>query len=341
MSKLVLVTGAGASRELGRDRELPLMSEWSELLCEELDGREQGLAQAVGLRAQMDSVEFERALGSLTTYARSRELAPRYFGLTGTKPNSVPSNVKQAYDKETKRIKDAIEGLRTSLYAEFSTGRIDEAKAAGAYESLLRRLDNPQWLVIATTNYDPAAELALDTLGRPADTGFRRPPARTPELSPAGLIDRALDSEAIPVLHLHGAVGWYEEGGRVLEYSPDQTYNPTHGTPAVLYPDPDKDPTQDAAVQALWVEFGKALETADQILVLGHSLNDPVLIEALAQYARRNRLAVALDFPHDHAEAESAVHEKLPGAAVVEMHMGPQVTIGPRFGEWRAVPLES
>ncbi len=86
-------------------------------------------------------------------------------------------------------------------------------------------------------------------------------------------------------------------------------------------------------MQALWGEFGKALETADQILVLGHSLNDPVLIEALAQYARRNRLAVALDFPHDHAEAESAVHEKLPGAAVVEMHMGPQVTIGPRFGE--------
>jgi hypothetical protein len=44
--KWVLITGAGASRELGRERPLPLMADWAANLCDELNSRESNFAEA-------------------------------------------------------------------------------------------------------------------------------------------------------------------------------------------------------------------------------------------------------------------------------------------------------
>jgi hypothetical protein len=337
--KLLIVTGAGASRELGKDKELPLMSDWATLLCAELDRREPRLAEAIGLMPAMASDEFERTLGALTTWMRARSLAPRFFGLTGGHAGDVPNSVPAVFSREEDRLKGIIEGLRTSLYREFGTDRIDQGIAAASYEELLRALGEPDRLAIATTNYDPSAELALEILDKKPRTGFNRPPARTPELAPAGLVKSSLEENNVPVLHLHGAVGWYERGGKVLEYAPDQAYNPTHGTPAVLYPDPDKDPTQDAAVQALWIEFQEAMAAADRILVFGHSLNDPVLVDALRTSASRRRLAIAVDTELP-LEERTLVGDRfealLPEAEIVEMHFGPNLDVSQELREWLA-----
>jgi hypothetical protein len=110
-------------------------------------------------------------------------------------------------------------------------------------------------------------------------------------------------------------------------------------TPAVPYPDPDKDPTREAGVQALWVEFEEALRSAGRILICGHSLNDPVLVETLKVHTAHTRIAVAVDFHHDYDAVAGAVQEKLPGAAVVEMHVAREVGVGPRFHEWLHPPV--
>jgi hypothetical protein len=47
--RIVVVTGAGASRNLGAKGELPLMADWAGILVEDVDKAEPGLASAIGL----------------------------------------------------------------------------------------------------------------------------------------------------------------------------------------------------------------------------------------------------------------------------------------------------
>jgi hypothetical protein len=58
-------------------------------------------------------------------------------------------------------------------------------------------------------------------------------------------------------------------------------YNATLGEPALLMPDPKKDPGREAGVSALWTEFREALRRATRVFVAGHSLHDSVLVTEL------------------------------------------------------------
>jgi hypothetical protein len=62
----------------------------------------------------------------------------------------------------------------------------------------------------------------------------------TSVLSPNGLVAEA-DLDTVPVLHLHGAVGWYRTRRGIEIHPADQPYNPALGQPALLMPDPGKD----------------------------------------------------------------------------------------------------
>jgi hypothetical protein len=123
------------------------------------------------------------------------------------------------------------------------------------------------------------------------------------------------------VIHLHGAVGWYEQERLVGDHYADQPYNPSLGTPVVLYPDPEKDPTNDAIVSQLWAEFSTALEVADSILVIGHSLHDPALIRALRRVAPSKPVVVSYLGAEDGESVEAAI----PGARPVEIDFGPVI----------------
>lgn len=174
--------------------------------------------------------------------------------------------------------------INATLYDQFGQGRVVDASATAAYSALLNEHLGVTELVIATTNYDRSAEAALHGLGMAVDTGFRAPLGRTPILEPAGLVHER--EGRTPVIHLHGAVGWYERGGRIEDHYGDQPYNASLGTPVVLYPDPEKDPTSDAMVSELWREFEHALGSAEHVLLLGHSLHDPALLRVLAPLTR-------------------------------------------------------
>ncbi len=104
---------------------------------------------------------------------------------------------------------------------------------------------------------------------------------------------------------------------------PAPAYNPTLGAPVVLYPDPDKDPTSDAAVEMLWREFRLALERADRVLVVGHSLNDPALVRELNAVPSDTRIAVTVLEGHDDAW----VRKLLPHAIVIEVKFGPDLSM--------------
>jgi hypothetical protein len=280
----VIVTGAGASRELGQDKQLPLMGDWAAALCSELDAREPGLAAGVGLSTSMASTAFEETIGALLRWQEMRPLNERFQALGGAPINHVYQPVVEARGHEQQRLTVIMDAINTTLFRLFGTSSIDRGKAVGAWDDLLGRLGDTTRLTVVTTNYDPSAEIALAGLGRTPDTGFERLPGHAPMLSPAGLVDRARgDGAIVPVLHLHGAVGWYEHDGAVLEHHQNLAFNDTLGRPVVLYPDPDKDPTRDAVVHALWQEFDDSLSDATGVLVLGHSLHDPALVAKLQE----------------------------------------------------------
>lgn len=331
--RLVLVTGAGASRNLGREGPLPLMDGWSDLLCDELDARAKGLAKAAGLRSGFSGPVFEAALGMLLRWRDVRHLEKRFDALRSPPMSEGWQPLQEARNVEADRLELVVDAIHTSLYNVFGGRQIDPDAPKQAYAALLDRLPALDHMVCATTNYDPSLEMALVGLGREHSLGFVQPPGQSPTLQPTGVVDwRQGHFGKTPVLHLHGAVGWYQEGGEVTQYYSDKAYNETLGTPVVLYPDPEKDPTRDAVVRLLWDEFTSALEGATHVLVLGHSLNDPALNEQISSgVPSSTRLGWCL---HDEEELASLV-SAFPNATPIFCDFGSQpVFEEDRFAEW-------
>lgn len=325
--QLVLVTGAGASRELGDGEPLPLMPDWSNALCSALDGQESGLAAAMKLAPGMSGSDFEKALGLLLRWEQVRYLEERFEGLGGPNAASVFGEIPVARQRIEQRMAVITTTIRKSLYNEFGMRRVSDDAARQAYGSLLAVLEELAQIdgfVLATTNYDKSAEAALRANGFTPQTGFAPSYERSHSLDPTGLVERYMeDPKVVPVLHLHGAVGWYEKNGQVYDTPADQPYNPSLGTPVVLYPDPDKDPTSDASVEMLWREFRAALSHADRVLVLGHSLNDPALVRELRSLDNKVTVGVTVL----EGEDDTWLAETLPAALVIPATFGPNLSI--------------
>ena len=110
------------------------------------------------------------------------------------------------------------------------------------------------------------------------------------------------------------------------------------GAPTLLLPDPDKDPKLEPSVRALWEEFELALEASSHVLVVGHSLHDPVLVARLRASASKvavttypqQRGAVAV--PKDE---ETWIRSLLPDAQLMAMQLGPDLWVHqPAFQNW-------
>lgn len=337
--RLVLVTGAGASRDLGKEEPLPLMDTWSNLLCEALDRRESNLAAAIGLKPGLSGPDFERALGDFLRWQDMRHLEAKFAGLGGPHPGSSFGEQQRARENQDGRVEAVTRVLRASLFDNFGAHRVDSKRAASAYGGLLDKVARDISLVCATTNYDLSLGMALRDLGHTPHVGFAEDPFGTPRLYADGLVDWETNhSERTAVLHLHGAVGWYESNGEVLWRGGDQPYNDTLGVPVILYPDPDKDPTRDSIVQSLWREFRKALDDATHVLVIGHSLNDPALNEQLKRNVSSVRLGWCLHDPDEHGSSEAerqALTKTFPSAIPIDCQFGPEPLFEvERLSEW-------
>ncbi len=121
----------------------------------------------------------------------------------------------------------------------------------------------------------------------------------------------------IPHLHLHGAVGWYVEDGRIVVEAGDRPFDDRR-IPAVLYPDPDKDPNDATGwgAHAVWEVLRGALSDATHVLVLGHSLNDRPLVEALAECAEVRAGAPKFGICHLPTEPVESLTSRFRGTAL-------------------------
>lgn len=352
--RFVIITGAGASRRLGMAGDLPLMDEWATILRRECNAIHPRLADAIGLGEGLWADQFEEVVGSLFAFSQNAmPLVGRFLHLGGPQPGDRDNHVTAWKSRTEERLGQIVEALRTTLFREFGGKSIDQDKARDAYGWLLEPLGGKlASVVFATTNYDSALEIGLAANGLSTNDGFRSVySVETPTLAPEGMVNWAdRHGEQTPILHLHGAVGWYEApDGRIVRHYSDQLYNPTLGVPAVLPPDPDKDPLASAQVAAIWSEFERALEGATHVLVLGHSLRDAPLARTILQFAMNAQLGVtrhtSMGGPNeDHEDPEDGLQDNRPDvtqellerATQIPLDFGPEPTSGPEYAQWTA-----
>lgn len=319
----VVVLGAGASRELGQ-QPVPMMADWADLLFDDFKA-ENFDTSIIGLEKQMGGRKFEIALGQFLAAQRlitqGFSLLPFYSGLG--KPD-FDKNVEPWLETAGVEAARAIEIIRKNLVSNFGGGVIAAEKASRAYERFLAQLEGSgvdlTRAVLATTNYDRAIEMALEQLGRPFADGFQSPePQQIPKFLPEGMIDKSFGHRSMPVLHLHGAVNWYvNANGQVVRQFNDVEYDRAYGTPAILLPDPQKDPGQDDAIGGLWTEFQHAVDECSHLLIIGHGLNDEMLVSSIRERNRPTAWAV----PRATKKADE-LESLLPDAVPIDMSFGP------------------
>lgn len=272
-----------------------MMPQLSEILYTNLNEASPRLADAMHMRAKMTGPEFEDALGSVFRWRDSRHLNERFSGLSFAEPSpgAVGSDQQQRRTAEEEHLNTILRVVDETLFAEFGSPRIDPERSRDAYGWLFDQLGglSKVQLMCATTNYDPSLEMALRLLNAEPDLGFRGAAWQTPFLDASKIEPWTRPT----ILHLHGAVGWYRrEDGSVTYQPPDQPPNATLGRPAVLYPDPDKDPAEEAT-RELWDLFREEILTgATHLLVLGHSLHDPPLLSAVSNAATNEQIRVGI-----------------------------------------------
>jgi SIR2-like domain len=345
---LVLITGAGASRAFGVNAtQLPLMGDWSESLTLALREISPHYETATGLKLRMTAEEFEAQLGRfLRSVQAFKSIGNLLAPLSSIQPNQSPAINADAWQQwhhaAAFHLDEIIDVIHRSLYDMFAAPRMDEALPQQAYGALFRLLgvtppEHPdaRW-VYATTNYDLIGELAIHLNGGLPDFGEVTFNPGSPERQLK--VDNLLGGmpRHVPVLHLHGRVGWFQRDGAA--YSTQVTkYERASGTPIIMLPDLDKVYENVGIISPLWQQFEEALSRARRVFVLGHSLNDRALVRALrANVEPMERVAVtflqsrpgAEDTADEAAAAVRArVQSELPGASAVPIRFEAGVSL--------------
>jgi hypothetical protein len=347
---LVLVAGAGASREFGANRQkLPLMADWSNAIVEKLIRGGPNYLETVGLKHGMSGEAFESTLGNflraVTAFSQIERLLEPSSSFPGMPPNLSPRTIVEWHQQAGSHFDRITNLIQETLFEQFNLERLAPTPAIQAYGALFRELGvTPQAaMVYATTNYDSLGEHALLGLGRRPDSGellvIRGAP--DPPLDVNNLL--AGMPRYTPVLHLHGKVGWYlrKDDGQVHATNTSR-HDPSFGIPIVMLPDPSKAYDLEA-IATLWSQFIDSLTRARRVLVLGHSLADSILIKALHDYITPpNRLAITVfgDQVADSDPVVARVRQDLPGAVLIPMRFGIDEKVGAgELAQWQSLDL--
>jgi hypothetical protein len=281
--RTLIITGAGASTQLGRNGEaMPQMAGWAERLRHEIG---HNLTVMTTLDQADDGPSFEATLGALFRFAESLPDVDSFAAMARQPPGhdqTWEAHLHQAAVHVRQNLAEFMGHLHRSLFDNFGPAQIDDGKAHAAYAALFARLGIDaarDELILATTNYDRSIERSFFVEGLPLRTGFVADGVNAPTLTAADLGTFSAGRPA--AIYLHGAVGWYRHGDDIISMPANLGYQQAQGDPAVLYPGPDKDVGR-IQTKELWDEFVGAVASADRILVLGHSLHDDHLVDALA-----------------------------------------------------------
>ena len=320
---LVLVTGAGASHEFGASgTKVPLMGSWSDALVTKIQRASWSYLEATGLQAGLEGHEFEVRLGRFLQLAQSlpriEQVLKPSLEFQVPAVGLVEQSLRDWHRTTTFHVGQITDLIHQSLYESFSYERIDLDAAAKAYGTLLQQLgvSYANSTVYATTNYDVVGEYVIERLDGLPDWGEQNRLIIQGE-SPLR-VERLLDGmpRYVPILHLHGRVGWYRRDDGRAYCSNTTMHSAEYGVPIVMLPDPAKAYNGDPVIAEIWTQFEEALQRARRVFVLGHSLNDPQLLQALQRnVSPPERVAVTIlahpDNPDELDPSGASVYQLL------------------------------
>ena len=173
------------------------MDGWSDRVVSALGRVEGGIAESLGLHTGMSSTEFEETLGAFFRWQEGLPLTERFVRLGGQQPNALTGDIQGWLTRIKGRGERVVTELRKTLYELFGSRAVDPERAERLWSRLLGQTmphgADDDRLVVATTNYDPVAEMALYRLGKEVETGRSSSGVETPRLEPVGLVERALE----------------------------------------------------------------------------------------------------------------------------------------------------
>ena len=302
---LVIISGAGASHDLGvQGDKFPMMEAWSQSLSSHLSASNINYLEATGLQSVNSGEDFEKVLGNFLRGVQSLKqvrglLTPSTY-FPGVPQSLQGSKVLETwYEQSINSFENITSLIYESLYQEFGARHADTAKAQESYRDLLIALGivtKVSVWTMATTNYDWVAEEALLSLGHHLDRGFVAPlhSGGDGRIDVSGMVSQ-IDSRRVPILHLHGAIGWYKRDDGSSYVTNVTRHDTISGTPIIMLPDPMKSYETGDAIEDIWSEFRIGLARAKKVFVFGHSVNDPQLIRALSEEVEpKARIAVGL-----------------------------------------------
>ena len=322
------------------------MAEWSTQILRRLRDVP-GFPGAVGLTDGMTGPEFEERLGAfLRSVVAFRSIRPLLEPLGQMLRCNAPlmqgggnqtASWEVWHEQALFQLDQVVGRIYEAMYECFAAPNYDPGHVHNAYASLLTHLgiDRDSKWVYATTNYDVIADIALESLGLTFDDGThssRFAGSGAERQFRVGRLLSVVDRD-VPLLHLHGRVGWMvrEGPGRPGPYAVDgmASWQSSFGVPLVMLPDPHKDPEQDAVLGEMWIEFHHALRRAKRVLVLGHSLHDERLVDALSEPSAAGKLAVTLlgdpntgELQADAPQVAEMLSQRLPNACQVALRFG-------------------
>lgn len=281
-----------------------MMSSWSDVLVKEINGLGPGRIEATGLERSLAPEEFEARLGhflrSVNAFNQIQDLIDpsSEFQRYGAQQQIDSGTLAHWHSSTVQHLEGITNAINKTLYKLFGQPEIDLDKATEAYRDLLQRLrlqpTGSRW-VLATTNYDTIGEMVIRALGAMPDWG--QPPKMDHNSEEPLNVERLIDGlpRYVPVLHLHGRIGWFRRPDGQIYGSLGTHYDPGFGTPIVMLPDPQKDYGSDAVIQSIWLQFEEVLSRAKRVFILGHSLHDQALVDALKRHVQPSlRLAVSV-----------------------------------------------
>jgi hypothetical protein len=333
---LVLVTGAGASRQFGvNGAKLPLMGDWADFLAEQL-WRLPAADEITGLKKGMTGPQFEARLGQFLNEVEGFYQAEGLIRPSSKFPLNPPiieSQLLSWYQTAKSQFQQITATIHRSVYDQFNANKLNWMGAAKAYKELLDRMKitRASSIVYATTNYDALGEQALSELRYIPDCGEpRRYGTAQNTLDVSNLLDGL--PRNVPMLHLHGKVGWLRRADDPTNayFSETTAYDPNFGLPIIMLPDPQKTYAGDDVLSILWTQFEAALRRARRVFVLGHSLADRLVVSALATQVQPPHDRVAISVLGDgHGSPDPAaesfvnwIKDKLPRAKIIPMVFG-------------------
>jgi hypothetical protein len=283
------------------------MTDWSSALTKHFGTKGPQVFNLINFGDVTDGQEFERRLGEFLQQVRGFRACKSLLEKTANLPGvPAPFLGTQSLPEWCRAVEfsldSAINLIHESLLYEFGKRSCNFEAGRRAYSSLLSALGispgTKKWVYV-TTNYDRNAEKILENLGYETDVGasLQQIGGGHGLLSVRRLVEE-VGKRRVPVLHLHGCVGWYQRPNGEIYHQVDGGAGSisAEDVPVVKLPELNKIYDSDDLVGETWNEFEQSLQRAKSVFILGHSLHDAALVKALQENVTPlERLAIGVN----------------------------------------------